>query len=143
VRDLLYTIENKDAFVAKINRNLKPRGHLLLTDFNSMDEEILFKQPITLWLEKEPYGAHLITLPQMMQILEKHGFDVRVNEDITKTYISLALKGLLRLTSFLEGKKLNLATKALLREEVDLWTCRLAALETGITNNRFYAIKVR
>lgn len=141
-RELLYTIENKDGFIQKIVAHLKPRGQLLLTDF-TCDPDFLNRPPVSLMIAAEPYGAYMVSAKTMAAMLEKHGFDVRVNEDISQPYSRTVLLGLSRMAKFLDGKKLNRETKTLIGSLVDLWAKRLAAIDLAVQNTRFYAIKMR
>lgn len=142
VRELIYTLRDKDSFIEKLAEHLKPRGHLLITDFNC-DPDYFNRPPVSLWIAAEPYGAFLVPVKTMVALLEKHGFDVRVSEDISKVYTRGVLQGLARLTSFLEGKRLSKTTKGIVGREVDVWAKRLAALDAAVQNTRYYAIKKR
>jgi cyclopropane fatty-acyl-phospholipid synthase-like methyltransferase len=137
--DLLYTIEDKDKMLANISKWLKPRGHLVMTDF--VCDPSLSNAAIERWIAKEPYAAHPVSNDDMLKLFAKHGFDLRVNEDITKPYGREALMGLLRMVQWLEGKKLSRASKRLVAQTVDLWAARLTALDKGVKNMRYYAIK--
>lgn len=140
IRDLLYCMKDKKAFIATVASLLKDHGQLLITDF-VCEEALLVRPPIAMWMEGEPGGVVPLSIKQVTQFLKEQGFDVRVSEDLTKKYTQSVLRGLSRLVTFLQGKKLSVATKKMLGSEVDLWTKRVGALEAGVTYTRFYAIK--
>lgn len=140
-REMLYTIKNKGGFVAKLTNALKPKGHLLLTDLTCDNPEVINRPPVSLWIEAEPYGVNLISAKDMVMLLDGQGFDVRVNEDMSKAYSRQIVIGFANLSRYLQNKKFSSASKELLRKEVELWARRYAVLETGIKKTRFYAIK--
>jgi cyclopropane fatty-acyl-phospholipid synthase-like methyltransferase len=140
-RELFYTVQDKRALIRRIAAIMKPRAHLLITDYTCADEKSLDYGAVDGWVQAEPMGAHPVTATEMAALLEKEGFDVRINEDMTKTYMRECLIGLHNLVRFLEGKKLAKVTRSALATEVELWAHRLAALDTQARSSRFYAIK--
>lgn len=139
-RDLLYTLADKKAFIGRITGHLKPRGHLVLTDF--VCEADAAENPlIGDWWKLEPYGAYPAAVGDITSLLESNGFDVRVSEDTTERYIKMALAGLARLPALLQGRKGDAELKVLIIRELDFWTVRLAALKGPLKHVRFHAIK--
>jgi cyclopropane fatty-acyl-phospholipid synthase-like methyltransferase len=142
MREFLYTVRDKEAFMSKVANALKPKGQLLITDFICEDVDYLNRPPTSLWLDAEPYGAAPISVREMTHLLRFSGFDLRLEEDMTKPYTHEILFGLARVAKYLEGRTLNKATKERFRHEVDLWVKCLSSLDTAIKNMRFFAIKM-
>lgn len=142
-RELFYSLENKDDVLTRVAGVIKQRGHFLITDFTCDDPAVLEKTAVKEWRNVEPHGVHLVPATDMAKILEKNGFDVRINEDMSKAYSKQILFGITRLAKYLEGKKLSPTTKGIVGREVDRWSKCLAALDAGVKNSRIYAIKAR
>jgi SAM-dependent methyltransferase len=140
-REILYTIKDKDAFIKKIATMLKPRGYLLLTDFTCDDADYANHASISSWMASQSHSINLTSADGIAKMLEQNGFDVRVNEDLSKSYTRQIMLGLGAFVQILEGKKLSQKTKDLLLTEVDLWARCVGALATKMQNTRFYAIK--
>lgn len=141
-RGLINTFEDKDALLTRIASMLKPHGHLILNDFTAPAdklEDIAVKE----WVATEPFGAYPVPVEEIEKALKKHGFDVRVKEDVSQAYAKAILKGLAAMAHQLEGKKLTPASKELVRRETDIWLKRLMALDGKAGYFRFYAIKAR
>ena len=138
--DIFYSLNNKNMMLENMSKWLKPRGQLVMTDF-VCDAETLKQPVVELWQTKELYGAHPISNEVMLKLLAKHGFDVRITEDMTVPYAREVLLGLARLTQWLEGQRLSRASKVLVGQTVDLWATRLGALDKGVKNMRYHAIK--
>src|SRR6185369_12218680 len=73
--DFLYSIEDKDKMLTNISKWLKPRGHLVMTDF--VCDPSISNAAIERWIAKEPYGAHPVSNDEMLKLFSKHGFDLR------------------------------------------------------------------
>lgn len=141
-RGLLYTCEDKDAMLVRMAALLKPHGHLLLNDFVCAAED-RENADVKAWAAAEPYGAHLVPVEEIERAMKKHGFDVRVKEDVSAPYAKTILKGLARMAQQLQKKELGPGAKALIRKETDMWIQRVAALNGKVRYVRFYAIKAR
>jgi cyclopropane fatty-acyl-phospholipid synthase-like methyltransferase len=139
-REIFYTCTDKDAFLVRLAAVLKPNAHLILTDFTS-EVDHLERPEVASWIDSEPHRAHLISTLEQSQILTKHNFDVRVSANISKDYSRMITQGLARLLKHLEGKRLSPHAKALVGDEVDFWTRRIAALDAGVTYTRYYAVR--
>src|SRR5262249_15290847 len=102
---------------------------------------VLEKPQARLWKQSETHGFYPATVQEISRLLGSHGFDLRVSEDNTKTYIHLVLTGLNRCVHELEGQRLTRTATELLANEVELWARRLAALEAGVKHMCFHSIK--
>jgi cyclopropane fatty-acyl-phospholipid synthase-like methyltransferase len=139
-RETLYRIENKEDLLVKFEQALKPRGHLMITDFvltpgtSAKDPKLkaFGSGPLAFW-PTEHYVRHF----------RERNFDLRINEDITATYRKLVLDGCKR---FSEGEpRLVGHAKAYPSETVtflDQWAKRVMAFDAGLLKvMRFSALK--
>ena len=135
----LFTVRDKDQLFDAIEVALKPRGHLLLTDY------ILGPKPnrdvVAAWADKEPLEPNLWSLEQMQNAFAQRNLDLRISEDITDTHRHLILAALQGFTQYLEQYALAQETKVAVMDEIELWARRVSALDSGLRCYRFYALK--
>lgn len=135
----LFTVRDKDQLFDGMEAALKPRGHLLLTDY------ILGPKPnrgvVAAWADKEPVEPNLWSLEQMQNAFTQRNLDLRINEDITDTHRHLILTALQGFTQYLEQYALAHETKVAVMDEIELWARRVTALDAGLRCYRFYALK--
>jgi SAM-dependent methyltransferase len=136
----LHTFESKYEILQLLQKGLKPRGQLSMTDFvlgqdiSPKDSRLQDMQatPIDLWRPD-----------QYERRLDELNLDLRISEDITDSYRKMILQGWM---NFAQGDALSVATArahpGAVLAELNIWTKRLEALEQGLLRiYRFYAIK--
>jgi len=138
--EALHTFESKYEILSALQKGLKQRGALSMTDLvlgqgiSPKDSRLQAMQatPIDLWLPD-----------QYERRMDELNLDLRISEDITDSYRKTILQGWM---NFAQGDALSLATAkahpGAVIAELNLWTKRLEALEQGLLRVvRFYAIK--
>jgi SAM-dependent methyltransferase len=140
VRELLYTVADKNRMLQKMANWLKPKGHLVITEFVA-EKSVADGLPVAQWAGMEKDGVNLVSPEEMATVLLNQGFDLRVSEDITDTYQRDVRQGLIRLARGLEGKRLSSLTKAYVGEFAEFWARRATVLGSGVKFLRYYAIK--
>jgi cyclopropane fatty-acyl-phospholipid synthase-like methyltransferase len=135
----MYTVHDKDQLFDGIEVNLKSRGQILMTDYVVTDKSAI--AGLERWAAKEPVEPLLWTVAEMANGFAQRNLDLRISEDITETHRNLILVALQGLREHLEKHSLDIATKANVMEEVELWAQRVAAFERGLKVFRFYAMK--
>ena len=128
--ETLYQIERKEDLLIKLERGLKSRGQIVITDFvlgpgMSADDErlkALAPGPAVFWTPSR-YTRHF----------RERNLDLRESEDITATYRKLVIDGCKRFTEGGPGVIANAkaypeATIAFL----NFWASRVAAFEAGL-----------
>jgi ubiquinone/menaquinone biosynthesis C-methylase UbiE len=141
-RELLHRIADKPKFIRAIDRALKNRGQMVLTDYVLADDSKADSPAIRAWMACEPAPLSLGTAEQYAQAFKQLDFDVRVSEDMTAGYRSMVLKGWAGLTAATEGASLDPELVKVLVDELERWTRRIAALDAGdLKLVRFFAIK--
>jgi SAM-dependent methyltransferase len=138
--EALHLFESKYDILASLQKGLKSRGQLSMTDFvlgqgiapNDSRLRAFQATPLDLWRPD-----------QYEQRLGEVNLDLRITEDITDNYRKMILQGWM---NFAQGDQTTFATAkahpGAVIAELNLWTKRLEALEKGLLRVvRFYAIK--
>ena len=142
--ETLFLIPDKDRLLVKLERSLKTRGQMVITDFVRADDvaatdprlqglEGLDKTPNAFWSSAD-----------YVRRFRELNFDLRVNEDMTANYRRMVMEGWVNFTQGGGEKSTNArAFPEAVVAEVELWTRRVAAMDSGaIKVMRFYAIKL-
>lgn len=138
-RELFYRLADKDAFFDAMVKALKPKGHVVFTDY-LLEPDKASAPEVRDWLATEG-GVSPLSLEAMRAVWAKRKFDVRINEDLTSQYKKEILTGLMRFSTFLATKKPDLPTKQMIMKELEAWAHRVAAMEQGAKLYRFHVIK--
>ena len=141
-RQLLHRVEDKPRFLRAVERALKNRGQVVLTDYVLAEATGLESPAIKAWMQCEAEPLHLWTAEEHAQAFKQAGLEVRVTEDMTAGFRSMVLGGWAALTAVTEGASLDPELVRVLVDELERWTRRIAALESGdLKLVRFYALK--
>jgi Cyclopropane fatty acid synthase and related methyltransferases len=136
----MFSVLHKDQLFDGMEMALKPRGHLLMTDY-VVDPAVAGAKAVQVWCNKEPMQPHLWSKEQMAAAFAQRNLDLRIAEDITDTHRGLILSAIQGLVEHLERHHLNHDTKIAVMDEVEMWVRRIAAIEAGMKVFRFYALK--
>lgn len=141
-RQLPHRLEDKPKFFRAIDRALKNRGQLVLTDYVLADPSKADSPPIQAWMACETAPLSLRTEEEYADTLKELGFDLRVREDMTAGYRRMVLNGWAGLAAATEGATLDPELVKALVDELERWTRRIAAFDAGdLKLVRFFAIK--
>ncbi len=91
-KEALYTVEDKPKLLKNIFTNLKDSGLFLINDYTLGSAEALTNKDVQKWLRQEPVQPFPIPSASMAKILTDSGYMLRVNEDITDSYIEMIAK---------------------------------------------------
>lgn len=92
IKDALLYIEDKQKILNLIFEYIKPEGLFLLTEITLGDESASIKPAYADWKENEPSQVYSILPDELTGMLQEAGFSVRVDEDVTASYIDLISK---------------------------------------------------
>jgi ubiquinone/menaquinone biosynthesis C-methylase UbiE len=141
-RQLLHRVEDKARFLRAVERALKNRGQIVLTDYVLAEPASLDSPAVKAWRQCEPHPLHLWTAQEYAAALKQAGLELRVTEDMTAGFRSMVLNGWAALTTATEGASLDPELVRVLVDELERWTRRIAAFESGdLKLVRFYALK--
>lgn len=129
-KDILYTVQDKDAFLEAVKGVCKPRAPVLFTDY-CLSHSGTVGQAVTSWKKMEETRPWLISIGEEAALFAKHGFDLRIKEDITDTYRKLILTAWDTFAHVIPKGKPDSDTEAAIFDEAETWLRRIAAMNTG------------
>lgn len=142
MREMLYELPLKSAFLRKVADAVRPFGHIVMTDLMLRDEEAAEDVNVRAWLTKEPETASPAIVGSYTQMLEGLGFDVRVEKDDTKAYTGHITRGWAEFVQGLSREDLTRDFVNQMMKEAEFWMARSRALESGALRlYRIHAIK--
>lgn len=135
-KEAFFTIENKARVLYLVEQYLKPSGLFLITDFVIGSEAVFGKESYRDWRDAEiqrrrPY---MVTAEQLAELCKKARFTVRVNEDVTETYLDLVNKawaGADKVAEKIAKREDGDALLKTLLHEAEFWSHRARMLESG------------
>lgn len=139
-KESFFTVQDKDHLFDTISAGLKDGGQFLFTDYCTESQNPSNPQ-LDAWMQKEPVQPYLWTVDQLVNALKKRKLDVRTNEDITDMQRRLILRALGHFLEHLESHTMDIETKRIVLDEVELWARRMAAFDAGLRVYRFYCMK--
>ena len=139
-RELFYRVGAKDNFLHALRVSANKNAFVSFTDY-VVDPAQNSLPAIKAWLMSEKH-VRPEGLVEMGEMWAKAGFFIISQEDLTALYKKEVVQGIKRLAIFLAtNKKPDSATKGLIKQQLGLWTYRIAALDSGMRVFRFLASK--
>jgi len=129
-KEFLFTVADKKKFLKAVEDLLKPKGQFLFTDF-VLAKTHLRSPTLENWIENEPQKPRPWSLEDYQVGLAGAKLDIRVAEDITKTFRALVIKGWADYTESTKSGSVGMETAPTLVDEVELWTRRIQAIDSG------------
>jgi cyclopropane fatty-acyl-phospholipid synthase-like methyltransferase len=135
-KESLFTIENKANILGLVEEHLKPSGLFLITDFVLGSDQVSGKESFRTWRDKEAEKRrpYMVTAQELAGLVKKARFNVRVNEDVSATYIDLinrAWAGADKVAAQLARKEDSEDLLKALLKEAEFWSNRARMLESG------------
>lgn len=129
-KEFLFAVQDKNKFLKVIEDMLKPKGQFLFTDF-VLAEPQLRSPTLENWMENEPLKPRPWAVEDYEVGLVGAKLEVRVSEDITKDYRAMVIKGWSDYAGSAESGGVGKESAPALVEEVELWTRRIQAIDSG------------
>lgn len=133
-KEALFTIENKQNMIARIEDKLKPGGLFLMTDYVIGSDAVLGKDKYKEWVIGERRHPFPILSDELVDLLKKNRLQVRVSEDISMQYVDMinqAWAGADEVAAKLAKREDGTMMIQTLMREAEFWTRRKKLLETG------------
>ena len=142
--ETLFLLEDKDKLLIKLERALKTHGQIVVTDFVRADDVPDTDARLQGLEGSDGVCKVFWSTADYVRRFRELNFDLWVNEDMTINYRRLAMDGWVTFTQSGGEKSANArAFPDALVAEVELWTRRMAAMDSGaIKVMRFYAVKL-
>lgn len=147
-KESFYLIKDKAKLLATVAGSLRPGGYLVFTDYVENGAKLDESQRQALFCQD--WGAPFPVMPQEYRsLIEAHGLELRVDEDVSERYAAYATRGwsnLRRMLDRLGQESDDIANRnAIMRviaEEASIWANRLDAFRDGrMAVHRFLAMK--
>ena len=129
-KEALFRIQNKDELMPRLQKGLKPRGQVLLSDF-VLSESGASNAAVEAWAEVHSPMPEFWTKADYVDRLKSLNMDVRVDEDITDRLRSEILRGCALFVESAEKAELTQMDKLALTSELEYWARCIAAIESG------------
>ena len=132
MRESLYNITNKQNMIDIMFKSLKPRGHLILTDYVYKQEKSEENKAVDEW--RKGFGEfppHPWTMDNYRRAIINKNMNLHVHENRTKEYSKMILDAWVNLVQNLEKSEMTDDFIKLLINEAKYWMRINKALETG------------
>ncbi|WP_339862131.1 SAM-dependent methyltransferase [Paremcibacter congregatus] len=145
-KEALYCFPDKDKVIKETYNTLKDNALFLLTDYVLSDISSLENPDVQKWLKQEAFQPYPVPSKNITTALEKAGFTIRVNEDVSKEYVELIEQSWAKaktVAEHLTGKgPEGLAAVKTLMVEAEFWALRAKLIKSGLIGvHRFLAHK--
>ncbi|MEQ8604644.1 MAG: class I SAM-dependent methyltransferase [Marivibrio sp.] len=137
MRERLFRFHNKQRALDCVFRALKPRGHLVLTDFVLADEAAAEDPAVSGWLKREaafgPTGREpaLWTKADVKKALVAKKLDLRIFEDESEKYLGMIRGGWAHFVDGLDKGEMTRRFVDDMMREAEYWLHLGRALESG------------
>ena len=138
-RQSTYTLADKARFLKLLVGSLKPRGHLLITDY--VVEPTAGAAALDAWRRQQQRPTHLWTAAQYGECLTRLRLDSRVAEDTTAKARQLILGGWAQMIATIDLPRLPKQHLITIVDEAERWVRTIEAIDAGsLRTYRFYAL---
>jgi ubiquinone/menaquinone biosynthesis C-methylase UbiE len=131
IRDVLFTVEKKEALLEKIVKSLKEgQAQMVITDlmFDGKTEAPELKR----WLSAEPQPVYAWSLERLRAALGKLNLVVRTADDESSRYRRMVIRAWQEYLDRIDGESLTAAVGSQVVHEAEFWARRLAAIDAGV-----------
>ncbi len=138
-RQSTYRLPEKEQLLKLLLAALKPRGHLLITDY--VVQPKVGGSALEAWQRQQQRPAHLWTAAQYDACLTRLGLDSRVTEDTTDKLRHLILGGWAQMIATIDLHGLPKQHLLTIVDEAERWVRTIEAIDAGsLRMYRFYAL---
>ncbi|RMF15859.1 MAG: methyltransferase domain-containing protein [Alphaproteobacteria bacterium] len=135
-KESLYQVENKAHLLEVVEAHMKPGALFLITDYVLGDESWVATDEYREWRDRESERRRprLTTAEDIVSMLKKVRFNIRVNEDVSDHYIELineSWKGADRVAEKVATQDDGEALVQTLLREAEFWSTRVRLLRDG------------
>ncbi len=135
-KETLYQVEKKAHLLEVVEAHMKPGALFLITDYVLGDESWVASDEYREWRDRESERRRpwLATVEDIVSMLKKVRFNIRVNEDVSDHYIELindSWKGADRVAERVAAQEDGEALVQALLREAEFWSTRVRLLREG------------
>lgn len=141
-RDLLFTLPDPQGMLSLIDSALKPRGHVVISDYAFASPAKADSPTAKAWLAQEPRAPAPLTLEGYRFSMQRLGWDVRIFEDDSDPQLRHILGGWAAFMDGLAKPDLTRPFVSAMLLEAELWLHRARVLQAGAVRVvRIHAMK--
>lgn len=130
IRDVLFTVENKEALLEKVVTSLKKgEAQMIITDL--MFEDDPASPELVSWMDAEPDPVYPWTLDDLKKALGKLKVIPRIANDESERYRKMVVSSWKEYLARLDGASPSPEIGMQIVHEAEFWARRLAALDAG------------
>ena len=133
-KEALFTIKDKRHIINALEEKLKPGGLFLITDYVAGSEAAKSSENYVSWKVGERSTPYTVLVEDYEEMLKEANMQVRVNEDISDTYVNMinkAWSGADEIAAKLAKEENGSRMIQVLMREAEFWTRRKKLLESG------------
>lgn len=131
IRESMFAYPTRESLIEKAFNALKPRGHLLITDYVLKNQESIDNRAFAIWQENHPAKPLPWTMGEYKRAVLNLSMNLHIHEDRTDEYRKLVLDGWSTYVNQLTKSDLDRDTVNELMHEAQYWLRLVRALETG------------
>lgn len=131
IRESMFAYPTRESLIAKAFNALKPRGHLLITDYVLKDHDSIDNRAVAIWQENHPAKPLPWTMKEYKRAVLDLSMNLHIHEDRTDEYRTLVLNGWSTYVNQLTKSDLDRDTVNELMHEAQYWLRLVRALESG------------
>ncbi len=135
-KEALFTVEAKLDLLRHVHQKLKPDSLFLMTDYFLARDGVTNTPDYVMWKQGEAIRPYPVTITEMQEILDVAGFSIRVNEDVTETYVAMVARAWADadkvVSKLLEQGEQGRVLVDVLMREAEYWSLRCRLLEHGM-----------
>ncbi len=145
-KEALFTVEDKPKLLQNLFTQLNDGGLFLINDYTLSNMDALADKDVQKWLRQEPTQPFPVPNETMEKVLTECGYVLRVNEDITETYIDMIAKSWAGVSDVIENltQQPDDQTETINRlvKEAEFWMLKSKIMKQGhLKAWRFLAYK--
>ncbi|WP_259782740.1 methyltransferase domain-containing protein [Aestuariispira ectoiniformans] len=131
IRESMFAYPSRGSLIEKAFNSLKPRGHLLITDYVLKQPDSIDARPVAIWQENHPTKPLPWTMAEYKRAVLNLSMNLHIHEDRTDEYRTLVLNGWSTYVNQLQKSDLDRDTVNELMHEAQYWLRLVRALESG------------
>lgn len=145
IDSFLSLVEDKEELMARVEESLKADGFCLITDYFLANNQSSGQPTFQEWAAGEPRNLTLVRVEELRDILQRCGYHVRVDDNLSSEYVSLidqTWAGADKIVAELMAQPGQSQLVNVVFKEAELWARRAKLLRDGhITYRRILAAK--
>lgn len=134
IRETMFTLKVKDAFLKKIKDTMTGGGNLVICDYVLRSPKMR-TEAILKWTGQEPKKLSIVSADDLMSYIRLHGFKIASHKDLTEQYLTRIDRARDQVMDMLNemaaADDVDKDFASMLLQEANLWVGRQNVLKSG------------